>query len=273
VFHVQHENRNPHADYHCQSICTGPAIASQITKNTQKDLPLIMKCPECGLDTPNDSSFCSHCGAALTAQARVHAPQNATAAPGEGVVSPASSMPVFPAPHANIPPETVLWDEPPSLRTALPLLLLVVIITVLLLVGAHFLKGSLGTAVWAGLSLVEIIIFALGLAAIVIITVVEFVRLRSVRYKLSTQRFFLTHGLVNKRTDEIELEKYKDIFVNQDFWDKIVGCGDIEVVTADVTNPTIKVIDVRDPIGKKEAIRNAARERKAVLGIMRREEV
>jgi uncharacterized membrane protein YdbT with pleckstrin-like domain len=100
-----------------------------------------------------------------------------------------------------------------------------------------------------------------------------YVRLHSISYRLSTQRLFITYGLFNKRTDEIELEKYKDIFVNQDFWDKMVGCGDIEVVTADVTNPTVKIIDVVDPIAKKETIRAAARERKSALGITRREEI
>ena len=51
------------------------------------------------------------------------------------------------------------------------------------------------------------------------------------------------------------------------------GCGDIQVVTTDEANGSVEIRDVMDPVRKKEMIRNAARDRKQALGIIRREEL
>lgn len=121
--------------------------------------------------------------------------------------------------------------------------------------------------------IIEWVVVAVGLLAVLAITSKHLIRLRSIKYRLSSQRIFIEHGLLNKRIDEVELEHYKDVFVNEDFWDKMVGCGDIKVITGDVTNEQVDIIDVINPVGKKEMIRTAARERKIALGIMRREEL
>lgn len=162
--------------------------------------------------------------------------------------------------------EHILWDEYPSMRTAIPGIILSIVIGAVLIVVLQFLP-------FIGSRTVQLVISGIILLLVLADISRHYIRLHSIKYRLSTQRIFVTHGLVNKRTDEVELEKYKDIFVNQDFWDNIVGCGDIEVVTSDATNPTIRIIDIVDPIAKKETIRDAARARKSMLGITRREEL
>lgn len=231
-----------------------------------------MKCESCGLSVAEGANFCSHCGAATSLQGRVSAESTGapagTGTPGASVSSDDAAS-YYMSPKPDVGAEQVLWDESPSMRTAIPGIVAWVLggLTIIILLGvldaASGLRGQ-------GFSLY------LQIAVLLIVagTLVRFfIRKKSLRYRLSTQRIFVTHGLLNKRTDEIELEKYKDVFVNQDFWDKIVGCGDIEVITGDVTNPTIRIIDVTDPVSKKESIRAAARERKSALGINRREEL
>jgi uncharacterized membrane protein YdbT with pleckstrin-like domain len=163
-------------------------------------------------------------------------------------------------------PEKILWDEYPSMRTAIPGIVIAILVGGAIIVALQFFPII-------GNRIVQLVIMAIVALLVIAEILRHYIRLHSIKYRMSNQRIFVTYGLVNKRTDEVELEKYKDIFVNQDFWDHIVGCGDIEVVTSDVTNPTIRIIDVADPIGKKESIRTAARERKSVLGITRREEL
>jgi len=235
-------------------------------------------CPNCGLEISDKANFCDRCGTPVSPQgAAAAAGRPATAADnvtpagagaagrGAGSESEYASNYVLSSPPDQTP-ERILWDEYPSMRTAIPGIVVSVVIGVILIVGLQFIP-------FRGNRSLQWIIS--GIIAVIVLADISrhYIRLHSTKYRLSTQRLFITHGLVNKRTDEVELEKYKDIFVNQDFWDNIVGCGDIEVVTSDATNPTIRIIDVVDPIGKKETIRAAARERKSVLGITRREEL
>lgn len=221
-----------------------------------------MKCPSCGLEIPDGSNFCSHCGNAITMQGQVAGNRNSEAGAPAGDAGENYYM----APPPDQTPEKNLWDEYPSMKTAIPGIVLWVVGGIAVIIALQFIP-------FTGSQLVQYIVAAVVALVVLGVLVRYYIRYHSTKYRLSTQRLFVTHGLLNKRTDEIELEKYKDIFVNQDFWDKIVGCGDIEVVTSDTTHPTVKITDVRDPITKKENIRAAARERKSILGITRREEL
>lgn len=225
-----------------------------------------MICPNCGLEIPADANFCNRCGTPVSSQGKATAagttPPAGAAAPSP---TPTGSQYVLSSPpdHAS---ERDLWSEYPSMRTALPGIVASILIGTILIVVLQYLP-------FAGHKTLQLIITGIVVLLVLADILRHYIRLHSIRYRLTTQRIFITHGLVNKRTDEVELEKYKDIFVNQDFWDNLVGCGDIEVITSDVTNPTIRIIDIRDPIAKKETIRAAARERKSLLGITRREEL
>lgn len=221
-----------------------------------------MTCPKCGLKVAEGSNFCSHCGEVLTTQGKVarEVPDPQLRETEDAIV--------------QAPPEKILWEENPSLLTAMPGLVAIALGmgAVLLL---FYVTGLAATANANGIGGLPVIALLAGIFVLILLFTMAryYIRLRSTLYRLSTERIFMQYGLFSKRTDEVELEKYKDIFVNQDFWDKLVGCGDIQIITGDVTNPTVNIIDVRDPVAKKELIRNAARERKALLGINRREEL
>lgn len=230
-----------------------------------------MNCPKCGLAVEGGSNFCNHCGAPLNQQGQTLAPGGAApiSAPASLAVDPIGTI----LPSAGTANEKTVWDEYPSLRTAFPPIIAIVVLYVIVLLVVHFALPFDRHPVWRGF---DVLTWGLTLAVLVVVVLMllkKLLSLRSVKYRLSTQRIFITTGILNKRTDEIELEKYKDVFVNQDFWDKMVGCGDIQIVTGDVTNPTINVLDVTDPIGKKESIRKAARERQIALGLRLREDM
>jgi len=221
------------------------------------------------LDVPDNSNFCKHCGAALTTQGKsgtVAIPHGET--PPSGIASVAAAAPV------RTGPEQTIWEDYPSFKTVVPGLALWIALILAIFAGYMFLlPDAQHFRAGDGADMGALIIVAAGGVLLVVIILRHFIRLRSIKYRLTNERMFLTHGIFSKRTDEIELEKYKDIFVNQDFWDKMMGCGDIQVVTSDVTNPTVNIMDVVDPIGKKEIIRRCARERQQSLGMTRREEL
>lgn len=248
---------------------------------------MAIRCEKCGLDVKANDSFCSHCGAPISAQGRMQEiatnpdmPAKPSDAPKPVGVSPINvarttgAATPFPGPTpAAQAPERVLWQEYPSMRTTIP----PVVALVVLFAIAMGLVISLRPAAaegrgqfWDALPWIVVAVFLL---LIVGLLVKNAIRLYSVRYRLSTQRIFVDRGILNRRTDEVELEQYKDVYVNQTFFDKLVGCGDIKVLTGDETTQTVDIIDVIDPVGKKEMIRSAARERQQALGILRREEL
>lgn len=233
-----------------------------------------MRCAKCGLESKSSGNFCEHCGTPRNDQGRMQTMAQAPGALPDGAGEPAAGDTQPPpsvsprgiaSPTSHSPqPERVIWEEHPSYKTAVPVLTqaLLVYLVVAAILAAVGTKGGLQLT-------------ALAVAALVIAGVAAYylVRRLSTRYRLTTQRFFIERGLINKRTDEVELEHYKDVFVSQDFLDRMMGCGDIEIITGDISSPTVKIIDVDDPVAKKEFIRTSARDRQIALGIVRREEL
>ncbi len=85
----------------------------------------------------------------------------------------------------------------------------------------------------------------------------------SVNYKLTTERLFITkQGVIGSKGEEIELYKIKDICIKQKLKDKMLGIGDIEIISADEKTPIITLQRIKDPINIKETIRKAVKDSK-----------
>jgi uncharacterized membrane protein YdbT with pleckstrin-like domain len=177
-------------------------------------------------------------------------------------------------PAATDDEERFLWEEHPSLRTVVPPLVGLSSLYLVLAIAAAVIPAGNAAAGGKGLgAMLQWPLFVVYVLLAVAYFCMSIYRLKSVRYRLSSQRIFVERGILNKRTDEIELEQYKDIFVKQGLWDRLMGCGDIEVISSDEISPNVVIVDVMNPIAKKDMIRNAARDRKQALGIVRREEI
>lgn len=90
-------------------------------------------------------------------------------------------------------------------------------------------------------------------------------------YKLTNERIIIRkQGLITKDLNDIELFKVKDTSVKQKMTDKIRNVGDIEIISADESNPVIVLKKVKNPHEVREKIRSAAKEAKEKAGVMYR---
>lgn len=92
-------------------------------------------------------------------------------------------------------------------------------------------------------------------------------------YRLTNQRIIVENGLLSRKQEEIELNKIKDFTVRQSITEKLMGIGNIEIISIDVSTPKIILNNVENPFGVKDKIRAAMIEYKKKLNITYREHI
>ena len=58
-------------------------------------------------------------------------------------------------------------------------------------------------------------------------------------FRLTTERLLITHGVLNKETETLELYRIRDLRVTQPFWLRLFGLQNIHLVTTDTTTPEV----------------------------------
>lgn len=77
---------------------------------------------------------------------------------------------------------------------------------------------------------------------------------RCQRYEITSERVKITTGLLSRRTQELELYRVRDYSIVEPFWLRLIGRGNVVLVTADSTNPTFvlhavpRVAELKDQI-------------------------
>lgn len=160
------------------------------------------------------------------------------------VAAPAAQAAVAPG------PEQKLWHGTPSwLLLFGRIILTFVTIVVLLLVyyfGYQFL-APYGTIVWIVIG----VIVLWQLAAILI----AFARLKSTIYTVTNQRVMIETGLTTKKVEDIDLRYIDDTQFDQSFVARMLGIGNVTIVSSDRTSPNYTLRGIPDPRGVRELIR------------------
>jgi membrane protein YdbS with pleckstrin-like domain len=112
-----------------------------------------------------------------------------------------------------------------------------------------------------------ILLAAPALLAGLYLLVKLWVDLKSVQYRLTNQRLFVLKGLFSKETQELELFRIKDIAVQQSLLQRVLGYGQVTIVSSDDTTPTATLRGIANPIGIKELIRENYKEARKALGL------
>jgi uncharacterized membrane protein YdbT with pleckstrin-like domain len=83
-------------------------------------------------------------------------------------------------------------------------------------------------------------------------------RLRSTLYTITNQRVIIERGLLSKSLSEIDLRTIDDTQFFQTVFDRMLGIGNVVLVSSDKTAPMFMLRAIRDPRGVRETIRAQA---------------
>lgn len=204
-----------------------------------------MKCPQCGTDVAAGAAFCAACGAQLTT----------AAAP-----SPTPIQRLSPAGRSADPedPEEVLWEGRFSKLAMIGSWLGAGLFTLaVVVVGVLF---SFDGAKWAWAAV------AIGVVWVALALKLLYQQL-SVRYMLTSQRLIHEHGLLWRNSDRIEAIDIDDVTFTQGPIARMVGVGNVKVVSSDQSTPVFYVqgIDgVRDVATMIDEVRRKERRKRGV---------
>jgi len=215
--------------------------------------PIQFECPHCQEIIAGDESQygqrvkCPKCQATIIVPSAPVSPEPQTAR--------LLPNPAVPAAPAN--GEADVFNLFPTARAFAGQLLLGVIIIGL----ALFLATRTADFSWAPLA--AEVTGALG----VVLLLLVWIKLKSSRYRLTTQRLFVHRGWLAKHVDELELYRVKDVVVDQGITQRLLGYGTITVLADDDSTPTMELVSISSPTKIKELIRTqyrAARQREGV---------
>jgi uncharacterized membrane protein YdbT with pleckstrin-like domain len=78
---------------------------------------------------------------------------------------------------------------------------------------------------------------------------------RNTVYTLTDQRLKFTVGVFSKVTQDMELYRVRDTKFQQNFFERMVGLGEIVLFTTDETSPVISLGYIRDAEAVREKLR------------------
>jgi uncharacterized membrane protein YdbT with pleckstrin-like domain len=92
----------------------------------------------------------------------------------------------------------------------------------------------------------------------IVMLLVAWLRLRSTMYTITNQRVLLEQGIVTKTVDEIDLRYVDDSQFVQGFVDRMLGIGNVTLISSDKNTPRYVLTSVKDPRAVREIVRTQA---------------
>jgi len=152
------------------------------------------------------------------------------------------------------PQETVVWRGTPSQWTNF-----VTYLFCLLLAGG-VIAGYLFVSPPQPLILAGLVVPALWMLA-------RYIATRCQRYEITSERVKVTTGLLSRHTNELELYRVRDYSVVEPFWLRLVGCGNVVLMTADSSNPSFILRAVPHAATLKDQIRTNTEQMRQRRGV------
>lgn len=199
-----------------------------------------MRCHACGTEVVETGVYCHKCGARLDVADPSTASPDAPGAeaaggfgPEEGAATPRERFEEAIAARRNAAeePEKPLWEGTYSSKAMFGTWTACGAISIALLVGALWFRHA-----WFSY------VVALAILLLWLYAAVNFAYRRlSVRYRLTSKRFFHEKGILRHVTDRIEVIDMDDIAFEQSIIDRIVGVGTIRITSSDRTDPILVI--------------------------------
>jgi membrane protein YdbS with pleckstrin-like domain len=195
----------------------------------------VITCPDCGRDVSTLATACPHCGR----------PSPAGFAPIAGAVAPAA--------------EETAWRGSPSWRVLIGKVVMMVIAVIVIPFAAGFIASHTADLEMSS----RITKIGWWLTALVVVLqfigfVVAMLRLQSTLYTVTNQRVMIEQGMLSKSVNEIDLRSIDDTQFFQKLSDRLLGIGNVTLVSSDKTFPTTVLRGIHDPRAVREIIRSRA---------------
>ena len=142
--------------------------------------------------------------------------------------------------------ERTLWDGNPSQIINLPTFILCALAAGACIGAAILFREQAGTAA-----------YAIGGAAVIplFIGFWNWLRTRTTKYHLTSERLHLTQGIFSRKTEDLELYRVKDYHLYEPFTMRLFGLADVVLNTMDDQNPTVYLKAIPDGKGLRDQIR------------------
>jgi len=198
----------------------------------------VITCPDCGRDVSTLAAACPHCGRP----------------------SPAGFAPIG-APAANSPAmvEETLWQGSPSWRVLLGKVVVMILTAVLVPLAASFISSHTADLEMSGrIMKIGWWVTVILLLWQVITFLIAMMRLQSTLYTITSQRVMFEQGLFSKSLSEIDLRSIDDTQFFQSFMERLLGIGNVSLVSSDKALPMTMLRGIPDPRKLRELIRSRA---------------
>lgn len=118
-------------------------------------------------------------------------------------------------------------------------------------------------AVISGLGALLLTIVTLGLAALYF-----WFRAYGTFYKVTSHRVILESGVLSKRLEQVDAYRIKDFVVDRPLGQRLLGTGNLLLLTMDQTTPALEIRGVRtDVVALYEKLRKSAEAERARRGV------
>ena len=149
--------------------------------------------------------------------------------------------------------ETELWRGTPSQVENLPRYLGLTLILIVLTAGVLWLDPVPGSPAEAAVRLGLAAAWGIG----VLVVLVRFLKTRSTRYRVTTERLQIATGLFSTKEEDIELRRVRDLSIERPALLRLFGRGHVIVTSADASAPRVVLRAVPNPQQVRDRMRTA----------------
>jgi len=195
----------------------------------------VVTCPDCGREVSTLAAACPHCGRP----------------------SPAGFAPIVSA--APVMAEETLWRGSPSWRVLIGKVVAIILTVIVIPFAAYFVSSRANDLEMSG----RIMKFGWLLTGVVVLWqlitfLIAMMRLQSTQYTITSQRVMIEQGILTKRVNELDLRYIDDSQFFQSFNDRLLGIGNVTLISSDKALPTTLLHGIQDPRAIREIIRSHA---------------
>lgn len=90
----------------------------------------------------------------------------------------------------------------------------------------------------------------------IFVAIWRFLEVMTTNYELTNQRLKISHGVLSRSVEDIELYRIKDSSISQSFVQRLVGLYDVQIITSDAKDKNARLCSIRNGNSIKEKIRD-----------------